>query len=160
MATRARGLGALTAAVVAIALTSHGSEAAPGQVDTQRAGAKTKVGCWKDSFPFESGGPSFFAKPRKCLWYRRRADTYAEGALLGKALEWEWRRRHATAAGRLKLPGTGLPFAKGVVRLQKPVESCGRVVFGRLKYRVRSDNRWHKGGYPIYTCRSHAKQQP
>jgi hypothetical protein len=153
------GLVALAAALVVIALGSSSAGAVAGAVEAPQAGANTKVGCWNSTFPFEPGGPDFFARPLKCLWFKRKADTYAEGALLGKELEWRWAERHATAEGRLKLPGTGRQFGDGRVRLLEPVESCGRVVFSRLRYRVRGDHRMLKGGFPIYTCRSSAEDR-
>ncbi len=156
LVTRAKGLVGL--ALVATALGYWGAGAAAGGVDAPPVGGKTKVACWNTYFPFEPEGPDFFAKPLKCLWFKRGADTYAEGALLGKRLEWDWTARHATAEGRVKLPGTGREFGRGHVRLLKPTESCGRTVFSQLRYRVRGDNRVLKGGFPVYTCRSSAKQ--
>jgi hypothetical protein len=157
MVIRTIGLGALAALIVA-ALGTWVAAGAAGAVRTPQSGTETKVGCWNTFFPFESGGPDLLAKPLHCLWYKRKADTYAEGALLGKRLEWRWADRHATAEGGLKLAGTGSDFSHGRVRLLNPVDSCGRVVFSRLTYRLRGDHRTLRGGFPIYTCRSSGEQ--
>lgn len=145
------GLAVLVVALAALTLAS---------ADLSTAGVRTKVACWNHYFPFESEGPDFYGEPSQCLWYKRKADTYAEGALQGKRLEWDWTARRATAEGRLKLPGTGRDFGRGRVRLLDPVHSCGRSVFSRLSYRVRGDNRILTGGFPIYTCRSAQKFGP
>ena len=140
-------------ALVTTVLGAWGTGDAAGTLGAP-AGAKTKVGCWNSYFPHEPESPDFLAQPLHCLWFKRNAETYAEGALLGKRLEWDWTARHATAEGRMKLPGTGREFGRGRVRLLAPIQSCGRVVFSRLSYRVRGDNHMIKGGYPIYTCGS------
>jgi hypothetical protein len=126
---------------------------ASGHTQFPKGAAKARVACWNTYFPFESGGPDFFAAPTKCLWYKRNAETYAEGALLGKKLTWRWREDHARAHGTLKVPGVGDEFARGWVELTKPTESCGRLVFSRIEYRLRAPS-GRAGSYPIYTCRS------
>jgi hypothetical protein len=113
-----------------------------------------KVACWNHYFPFEPEPPDFIEAPRKCLWYMRNAETYTEGALLGKKLKWSWHDDGAQARGTLKVPGVGDGFfARGWVELSKPTKSCGRLVFARIKYRLREPS-GRSGSYPIYTCRS------
>ena len=135
-----------------IALASFVS---PGASDAQASNgeAKVRVACWNTYFPFEAGGPDFLAAPTSCLWYKRNAETYAEGALLGKRLTWRWREDRARARGTLKVPGVGDEFARGRVELTRPTESCGRLVFSRIRYRLRAPS-GRSGDYPIYTCRS------
>ncbi len=131
-------------------------------IDTYVAGAlavdqrpvPARVACWNRYFPFEPGGPLFVTAPHRCRWYRRNAETYAEGALLGKSLKWNWGSGRATGRGMLKVPGTGGEYVHGRVKLVRPVDSCRGSVFSRLRYRLNVGGRGSMGGYPIYTCRS------
>jgi hypothetical protein len=38
------------------------------------------------------------------------------------------------------------------------VESCGRTVFSKLRYKTRSPEGKREGEFPIYTCRSRPGQ--
>ena len=92
----------------------RGASALGGEGASQ-AGGKIKVE-WAGTAPSPSSTRSLCSieAPRKCLWYRRKAETYAEGALvLGKKLDWEWGDRHATAEGRVKVRGLGTSSARG-----------------------------------------------
>lgn len=60
-----------------------------GEGASQASEKKTKVACWNHVFPFEYEEPQFIGAPGRCLWFKRKAVTYAEGAVLGKELEWE-----------------------------------------------------------------------
>jgi hypothetical protein len=146
----------ISATVLTLGFVGVGS--ALGGADEPQGGAKIKVGCWNHIFPFEYEEPVFFEAPHRCLWFKRKAETYAEGALLGKKLKWKWNDRRAKAEGTLKVPGTGGEFAQGRVRLVQPVDSCGRTVFSRLRYRIRGPRGWSGRASPIYTCRSRPGQ--
>ena len=139
---------------IAGALFARGMVSSPiGDAEPLRGTTKPQVACWNSYFPFEPEGPDFLASPRKCLWYKRKAQTYAEGALLGKRMDWRWRGDHARARGTLKVPGVGDESARGWVELTRPTESCGRLVFSRIRYRLKAPS-GRSGSYPIYTCRS------
>jgi hypothetical protein len=146
----ALGLALLTTALMA---SWPGTPWAGGETLAER-GEDPRVACWNRYFPFEPGGPVFRTAPGKCAWYRRKAETYAEGALLGRKLRWTWGDQRAVAIGRVKVPGIGRDFGPGRVRLLEPVQSCGRTVFSSLKYSMRDSEGRLTGGYPIYTCRS------
>ena len=146
----ALALGLVTSAVIAF-----GSVTASGGAESLLdPSEEPRVACWNRYFPFESEPPLFLTAPPRCSWYRRKAETYAEGALLGTKLSWTWGVHRAIAVGRVKVPGIGRDFGPGRVRLLDPVQSCGRTVFSRLEYSMRDSQGRLTGGYPIYTCRS------
>ena len=132
-------------------VTAEQSKASVDGEASQAGEKKIKVACWNHYFPAENEQPDFLAAPRKCLWFKRKAVTYFDGAVLGKKLEWEWGDQRATAEGRVKVQGVGDDFGEGRVRLFKPVESCGRTVFSKLRYKTRSPD-GREGEFPIYTC--------
>ena len=114
--------------------------------------SQVKVACWNHYYPAEGEAPDYLAAPRHCLWYKRGAVTLFDGAVRGKKLEWEWGKQRATAEGRVKVEGVGDEFGEGRTRLLKPVVSCDRTVFSKIRYKVRSPEGRREGEYPIYTC--------
>jgi hypothetical protein len=151
--TKRRQLGLVLIAGAIAVCAAAGAIVASDDAASAKA-SEPKVACWNHYFPFESEPPDFIAAPRKCLWYKRGAENYAEGALLARKLRWRWDDDRATAKGRLKVPSVGRDFGPGRVELISPVESCGRTVFSRLRYKLRDSRGRMTGGYPIYTCRS------
>ncbi len=113
---------------------------------------KPKVGCWNHSFPSEPGAtPDFYTAPRKCAILRRGADSIAGGDAIGRGLRWKWGNRRATAKGKLYISSAG--FHPGRIKLTKPVVSCGRLVFSKVRARIDAEGVGTiRYGFPIYTC--------
>ncbi len=136
-------------------------------IDTYVAGAlavdqrpvPARVACWNWYFPFQPGGPLFVTAPHRCRWYRRNAETYAEGALLGKSLSRNWGSGRATGRGMLKgARNGGGVYADGRVKLVRPVDPAGDGL--ALWYRLNVGGRGSMGGYPIYTCSIQLRLRP
>lgn len=117
------------------------------------AGSQPRVACWNKYFPFEPEPPQFRLAPRKCLIYRDGAETYAEGSVLGQSLRWKVRPSRARALGKLDEPKNDRTAPhRGRLVLSRPVNSCGRRVFSRVEYRIRTPRRTIRARFPIYTC--------
>ena len=114
---------------------------------------KPKVGCWNKTFPNEAGttNPQFYVAPRKCAILRRGAIAIAGGDAIGRSLKWKWGNRRATAKGKLYISSAGLH--PGRIKLSKPVNSCGRLVFSKVRARIDVEGgETVRYGFPIYTC--------
>ena len=79
--------------------------------------------------------------------------TYAEGAVLGKSLRWKLWPSRARALGKLEEPKNDRTMPRGGrLVLSRPVDSCGRRVFSRVEYRIKTPRRTIREQFPIYTC--------
>jgi hypothetical protein len=115
---------------------------------------KPKVACWNKSFPSEPGAePQFYLAPRKCAIFRRGAASIAEGDAIGDRLRWRWGFRKARGKGRVYVSSAGMQ--PGKLRLTKPVTSCGRLVFSKVRAHIDpkpEDVESYHYSFRIYTC--------
>ena len=109
------------AAVAAIGCLVIASQGAALGGEAEKA---AKVACWNKYFPFEPEPPQFRVAPRKCVIYRDGAETYAEGAVLGKSLRWKVWPSRARALGKLDEPKNDRTMPRGgSLVLSRPVDS-------------------------------------
>jgi hypothetical protein len=118
------------------------------------ASGKPEVACWNNSFPGEPGAePQFYRAPRKCRIFRRGATSIAEGDAIGDRLRWRWGFRKARGSGRVYVSSAGMQ--PGKLKLTKPVMSCGRLVFSKVRARIdpkpQGVDSYHYS-FRIYTC--------
>lgn len=110
-------------------------------------GNKTKVLCWNKNFP-DHGPPNIKSEPSRCHFFKR-GESALFAAVLFRTDDWDgWGKRKAKASGEYFEPMSADPWLPVNVRLSKPTEHCGRIVYSKATF----DFQGRTSDFKLWTC--------